>query len=341
MTLPTGKTDAPPPLLRFATESDLPAVRDFLAENFPPDSHQNRPGWLEWQLANPLGTRVAVAMVNGEIAGLSIFLRIRVDLAGVGETDGAFATSTMVSTRFRRRGIGSALHRLRAEHYGYALSTGQSAANAKVYDRLGFSTVAEFSEFLLSPRWPHFFPRKRWLRHLLSWGRCCLKRAAGPGTPALRLESTPGRGRAVPDAWFGARAGDACRLCMTSNAYLEWRYADHPYLEYASSWILDGERPVGVVIHRALADGELRVVDLYCGPGDLPATLSAFCRLVPVPHVAGVVAGKGLGEAFAKAGFQVFPHGSQILGKTLRPNLEAPLTDGRWGFLAGDSDKDR
>ncbi|MBT7166628.1 MAG: GNAT family N-acetyltransferase [Victivallales bacterium] len=341
MTLPTSKTGDSAPLLRFATASDLPAVRGFLAENFPPDSHQNRPGWLEWQLANPLGTQVAVAMVDGELAGLSLLLRVRVNLAGVGEADGAFATSTMVSTRFRRRGIGSALHHLRAEHYGYALSTGQSTANSKVYERLGFSTVAEFSEFLLSPRWPRFFPRKRWLRHLLSWGRWRLKRAAKPGDRALRLESSPGRGFAVPDEWFRARAGGAFRLCITSNAYLEWRYADHPYLEYASSWILDGERPVGVVIHRALANGELRVVDLYCGPGDLPAALSAFCRLAPATHIAGVVAGKGLSEAFAEAGFQVFPHGSQILGKTLRPDLEAPLTDGRWGFLAGDSDKDR
>ena len=325
------------PVVRFAAPGEIPAVRRFLSENFPADAHQNAPGWLDWQLANPAGTRVAVAVVGDEIAGLSVFLGVRFRAEDGGETDGAFATSTMVAERFRRRGLGSALHRFRAEQYGYALSTGQSDANAKVYGRLGFAEIATFAEFLLCRRFPRPFAAKRWLRFLGSWlrWRLCALRSGGQSVQSLAIADL-----ALPAAWFAGRGGDL-RLCIQDSAYLEWRYGAHPYLSYEASLVSCDGRPLGVVIHRAVGNGVRRIVDVYCGEGDLATVLAGFCRGTAAARLEGVVAGSGLCACFAQAGFQVFPHGSRIVGETKRPELVATLGDGRWGFFAGDSDKDR
>lgn len=324
--------------VRFAHDGELPAVRQFLAENFPADGHQNRPGWLDWQLADPTGVRLALAWMGDELAGLSIFQRVEFRLPDGGPADGAFATCTMVGERFRRHGIGSALHRLRTETYGYALSSGQSRANARVYGRLGFGEIAAYHEVLLQRSWPRFFARKRWLRHLFSW---FLFHRPGRFPARSRFALVPNENFEIPEDWFAARTGEGRRFCRNGNPFLVWRFKRHPYLAYAASWVLqDGER-IGVAIHREAGGGVARLVDAYWAPGCLDRVLVGFCRRTAARSVAGVVAGERLAAAFRQAGFHVFPHATYVLAGSNDPKLQPYLADGQWCFFAADSDKDR
>jgi len=285
----TAATGEPSCSVRFAWDEELPAVRQFLAANFPADGHQNRRGWLDWQIQPPGDARFAVAMIGDELAGLSIFQRVEFLLPGGRRADGAFASCTMVQERFRRHGIGSALHRLRAESYGCALSSGQSQANAKVYGRLEFAEVAAYHEILWQRTWPRFFPRKRWLRHLFSWFCTHLPSRFFPRT---QFAIMPNEAFEIPEDWFAARSSDG-RFCLNGNEFLAWRYKGHPYLAYTASWVVQNGERIGLVIHRGVPGGGVRLVDAYWASAALGRVLAGFCQQIDAKNVDGVVGGRG------------------------------------------------
>jgi len=144
----------------------------------------------------------------------------------------------------------------------------------------------------------------------------------------------------IPEDWFAARSSDG-RFCLNGNEFLAWRYKGHPYLAYTASWVVQNGERIGLVIHRGVPGGGVRLVDAYWASAALGRVLAGFCQQIDAKYVDGVVAGERLAAAFRQAGFHVFSHGTRVLGRSSDPTFQPYLVDGQWCFFAGDSDKDR
>src|SRR5690349_20559928 len=131
---------------------DKPHVVDFLQKRFGPDAVQCRSGRFEWQFERyPGGSRIYLCFDRDRLVGQSCFLPVTLQL-GSDRFSAAFSIDTMVDPEYRRRGIGERLHRIRLETFQVALSSGQSEANVKLYQKMGWPVLGRYFQFRLIRR---------------------------------------------------------------------------------------------------------------------------------------------------------------------------------------------
>ena len=121
------------------------------------------------------------------------------------------------------------------------------------------------------------------------------------------------------------RAADSRLRTVASLAYLSWRYASVPGLDYRACWAGDGEDAAALVVRMRRRRGlsEASVSEILAGT---PAGVDTAARLLrglgaaTAAHYAAAVATPGTGEhaALLKAGFLRLPNlGPRLLARPL------------------------
>ena len=117
-----------------------------------------------------------------------------------------FRPTRLSTPSFRGRGIGRAMHESRLKDYDWALSSGQSPANARLYRRMGFLSVGQYRQCLAQTSLPPLGLRLRFAREMVSW----LRWRARPGHDAglsVRIDETVPDVPAAPATRTGLRTG--------------------------------------------------------------------------------------------------------------------------------------
>lgn len=323
------------------TEEQIPAVQKFLARNFPANDHQNRPGWLEWQIANPSGAHIQLCLCDREIAALSFFLPVRFRCQGKSRS-GAFSVSTMVAPEHRRKGLGKKIHAARLENFDFALSSGQSVANHKLYMKMGFHKLEEYRFMLVTKKIPRPYFKRKYVHEFLSWAK--FKSVSLTGSlrqSGLRVKVERTLPDDIPQAFFEDRLPQSDVIFPLHNRdYLQWRYVDHPYFRYEFALVVDGDNLLGLGVLRR-SGKQIILVDMYCLHKDLPRVVHSLVTDVDADVVYCRFAGARLTEALDRAGCYSHLHGSTYLGNSLNSELRADLENSAWCLFMGDSDEDR
>ena len=316
------------------TPADLETVHAFMHAHVPSDSRQTAE-WLAWQYVdNPEGFDVRLALVDDRIVGMSGFLPCRVEVDGEVRT-AAFSTNTLVDPAHRGRGIGREIHEARLADYEWALSSGQSPANRRLYDRMGFTLAGRYRRVFAQPHLPAATANVRYLRELGAWvyGRA----RGGAGTGALSVAV----GSEVPDApeaCYRERFRRPAIGPVWDVAHVRWRYERHPYFTYEFVVVTDTVRTRGFAVLRRTAATRV-LVDLYARHDDQVSVLRAVADHVGA--ITGQVVGATLDRTFRKAGWLTLPASNRLVGRSNDPVLDGLLRERLWCFFGGDSDSDR
>lgn len=321
-------------VLRRMTPSETNVLRSFLATHYRSGRPQLRPGCLEWQYRdNPDGCDVRFCHVGGRLAGVSGFIPCAIVADGV-RRHGAFSTNTLVDPSFRGRGIGRAMHESRLKDYDWALSSGQSPANARLYRRMGFLSVGQYRQCLAQTSLPPLGLRLRFAREMVSW----LRWRARPGHDAglsVRIDETVPD---VPAACYADRFANGAIGPTWTPDHVAWRYAGHPYFEYRFAVVVRASSPLGFAVARRHEDRWL-LVDLYARHTDQVDVLRAVARAIG--PFAGQFTGAALDRVFRAAGWMTWPASNRLMGRSNDPALQRLLEQRSWCFFGGDSDADR
>ena len=141
---------------REMVHEDKPMVMDFLRINFGHNSVQCRKDRFEWLFErNPWKTIIYLSFSKNELIGQICFLPVKLRFKNK-QLSAAFSIDTMISPEYRRKGIGRMLHQIRKEKYQVALSSGQSEANTRLYNKMGWLTLGTYFQFDLVKRFPKF-----------------------------------------------------------------------------------------------------------------------------------------------------------------------------------------
>ena len=331
----SGGAGARQAVLRRMRPDETGVLRSFLAEHVPADRPQLRPGCLEWQYRdNPDGCDVRFCHVGDRLAGVSGFIPCAVEVDGI-RRRGAFSTNTLVDPAFRRRGIGRTIHEARLADYDWALSSGQSPENARLYRRLGFLVVGRYRRCLAQTHLPRPGLRRRFAREAASWLRW---RAAAGGCHAgldVRVDD------AVPDvpaACYTGRFAAGALGPVRTPGHVAWRYLGHPYFQYRFAVVARASAALGFAVLRPDA-GRFLLVDLYAPYAEQAGVLHAVAAALG--PVGGQFTGAALDRVFRAAGWMTWPGSNRLLGKSDDAALHRLLERRSWCFFGGDSDADR
>jgi GNAT superfamily N-acetyltransferase len=323
--------------LEKMAQEQIGAAKAFLAEHFEPDGPQNRPGWFEWQLANPNGQYIQLVLDGDRIVALSVFMPVKLGHDG-GLCSGAFSTNTMVDPAYQRRGIGRQIHLARLSHYDFALSSGQSESNYRLYMKMGFHVLGGYFRGLLVRRFPRPRLDLRYLREVYSW--LVWRAAALRGSADFHLELTDAVPGGMPTAFFVERFAPGAIGPVASEAYLEWRYAKHPYFRYQFAKVHRAGEWLGVAVVRRSGDA-VSLLDVYCRHGDMPSLLVGLGTELDAREISGVFTGKSLKKCFTDGHWRAFRHRTAYVGNTESSEIRHWMTDHDWCLAYGDSDKER
>jgi Acetyltransferase (GNAT) domain len=321
---------------RRMCEAEKEDAKRFLLEHFDEGSHQNLPGWFEWQhVNNPDGSHIQLCLRDNRIVAMSGFIPCKVLIRGQ-VYSGAFSTSTMVDASHQGRGIGGRIHSIRLDDYDFALSSGQSPANFKLYMKMGWRIYGYYYRLLLRKEFPRPYVNKTYLKAVWSWFFWFMRTAFKE--KKFCVEAT----RDIPegiDAFF--KRFDQKSIGLLRNVdYLRWRYKDHPYLNYEFIKVFRQKTLIGFAVVRE-SDSAKVLVDVYCKNEDFVDLLTGLGMNLKTKMIVGLVAGPSLKKVFNRAGWCAFRERSCLVGKSNAAVLENLVSDGSWCLFGGDSDKDR
>jgi len=317
----------------WASAADLPALRDFTARTFGPDSLQAAPGRLEWLCAaRPGDPLVAVCRDGGAVVAACCHLPARVAL-GERELDGAWGVDFMVDAERRGAGIGRRLLALRLARFAAGLSSGQSPAMSELYRRAGGAETAGVMRALFVRRPPATGGPKGLARDWFAWG-LGVRRARGAAS-RRRLAVAEAATRLVE---YGPRLAPDEAGTTPDPDLFRWRYGGPVYADYAC-WEVSAGAARGLVVTRLAGEAEM-VVDVVAPPAALPDALRAIARTSPAARLWCVFAGARPAAALRAAGWLVRPLGGRLVTMSADPDLARELAGRPWVVFAGDSDLD-
>ena len=318
------------------TVGDLAAVRAFIAEQLPAHRLQRQPSWFEWQyVANPDGFDARICIEGSRVVAMSGFIPCRFESEG-GILTGAFSTNTLVHPDYRRRGLGRELHKTRLRDYDYALSSGQSDANLRLYRQLGFVTCGRYRRLFAQTTAPSPRPNARFLRQLWSWGRWLAKGSDRDSELRVRIDPHAPR---VPDACYRERFGDQAIGPVWNHGHVVWRYERHPYFDYIFATVFRAGDAIGFAVIRRTATSVV-LADVYARHCDMVGLLRAVGREFQ-GVISGLFVGSALRDVFRRAGWVSLPAKNLLLAKSKDLVCDARLRRHSWCFFGGDSDSDR
>ena len=332
-----GRAASAAPLieLRRMRDDEGEIVRAFMPSCQPAERPQPRPGWLEWQYVdNPDGSDVRLCHEGGRLVAMSGFIPCAVVVDGIGRR-AAFSTNTLVAPASRGRGVGRLIHEARLADYDWALSSGQSPANERLYRRLGFVVAGEYRQFLAQTRFPRPRPRLRFVRELVSWLRWCARSRGASDLTVQTGTAAPD----VPDTCYRDRFADDAVGPTWNRAHVVWRYERHPYFTHQFATVGRSGTPIGFAVLRR-ARGVMVMVDLYARHADQVDVLEALAVHIE-EAVTGQFVGRALERVFRRAGWTTFRGANRLLGKSSDHVRHELLLGRSWCFFGGDSDSDR
>jgi hypothetical protein len=253
-----------------------------------------------WFTRNPAGSLMKVALVDGEVAGVSAHMLARMVVGGE-EKLCSFSCHAATSPKAAGRGIFTELQRSldeEAKERGIevVLGFGNEVTNPMFFGRLGWSNIGYYR----------------------IWGRPTLRKRQGE----------PARGVADGDVAAGWP-----NHIVRDETYLRWRWVDspRPYVEvrsengYAVVWPAKpfGSRTIAVVS------------DLVAPGGEVRGLLRQAARVSGSSFIFGQPA-PGQHGAFAAAGFLPTHLKVNLIGRGLNGPLD--MDPAAWRFTLGDAD---
>lgn len=319
------------------TRTDLDEVRAFLRDRLLADGPRRQPGWLEWQYdENPDGADVRLCRRGRRLVGMSGFIPCRVAYEAASDS-GAFSTNTFVLPEHRSRGVGRRIHEARLGDYDWALSSGQSSANRRLYRQLGFVERGRYRRLFVQTRRPPLAFNGRFLRRLYSWIAWTASGSRRDDRLRVRIDSRAPR---VAAACYLDRFGGKALGPVWTHEHVVWRYERHPYFDYAfASVVCSEEQPLGFAVIR-YTETAVELVDLYAPRADMVGVLQAVAGELP-GLITGLFVGQALHHVFRRAGWTSFASENRLLAKSNDPVRERRVEGLSWCFFGGDSDSDR
>jgi GNAT superfamily N-acetyltransferase len=256
--------------VREATFADRSEILTLLREMIPGLDAEARWRWL--YETNPAGHALTwIATVDGELAGCTSLFPFRLWLDG-GPTQAALGGDGYVRPRFRRNGLGIALHaasRNAMEAYRIGCMYGAPGAmNVTPLKRGGSREVGHVARWVRPIRAEALGVRVPLLRRLP---------IAMPRRTATLEPMRPGDPR-VDAVWAQARS--ALRLAAVRDAaFYTWRFLEAPAHRQRAFVIVARGQAIGACAVEPTHDGTvLQIIDLVTIPGAWHAGLRAIVR---------------------------------------------------------------
>lgn len=314
---------------------DQDRVLDLLSRALGGGPAGERPAeFFRWKhLDNPFGRSFMIlAEADDRVVGLRAFMRWRFLLRGRA-VDAVRAVDTATDPDFQGRGIFTRLTLAALEELGGQAEMVFNTPNDKSlpgYLKMGWSVVGRIPVRVRVRRPVRF---ARGLRHL----RDEPPGGAGPPVDAVPVADAL---RDVGGASFWGPVVDDGRLATPKDeAFLLWRYAEAPLLDYRAVSI-PGR---GLAIFRVRPRGRLweaTVAEVLTARGDVGAArklLSLVARAAGVDHVTcAFPTGSGLERAARRAAYVRSPLGPVLAARRIEPSEVDPTGMRAWALTLGD-----
>ena len=294
--------------------------------------------------ANPFGPSYGlVAEVDGAVVGVRLFLRWELTVAGR-TVRAVRAVDTATDPDFQGRGIFRSLTLAALEELGadtdLVFNTPNSSSRPG-YLKMGWAPVGTVPVALRPVRWVRF------ARHVRSAAPGIASAGAGAGCSLPPAASVFEDAAPLADllARVEAEQPDDRMRTRRTLAYLRWRYADAPDLDYRVIAVTDRGALRGLAFARPRQRGmlrELTLSELLTVPGDrstLRRLLLGAARDSGCDHVATHLADDGVSRAVGlSAGYLTWPGvGMGLVARPLRDGLSPdPLSPASWRWSLGD-----
>jgi GNAT superfamily N-acetyltransferase len=325
--------------LREATDDDRPQILALLAAMAPHLDAQRRWSWM--YRGNPEGaalTWLAVEARTGEIAGLSSYFPVRIWAAG-DVVRGALGGDGYVVPRFRRRGIGAALHRMlhrqMSRHAIQVMFGAPAPANRTPLMQSGSRVIDEMVRYVRP------MVASGVSRRLAFLDRISRPWLAGSRSSIVLDPVHPGDVR-VDSVWRATRAELEVATIRDARFY-DWRFLASPAQAQRAYVALDGHEPVGACVLERRGDA-LRIVDLCAPARRWPQILRAIADTARTQRCVEVAMLRSAGRRH-----QLWRHG--YIAREGRPYLAiaSEASDRadlfyqgeRWTYMDADVDVDR
>jgi GNAT superfamily N-acetyltransferase len=323
--------------VRLARPDDRPRIQALIAELLPEVDPRKRWDWI--YAGNPHGpalTWIAIDDASGEAAGCTSFFRRRLLVDGR-ETAGALGGDGFVHPKFRRRGIGGAMHR--------ASAAGMADAGIEVM----FGTPMPANATPLAGAGARDVTNTvRYVRVLDAHALHLPGLLGDLATPFVA--PLPTRARLEPMLPNDARVDELWRetapelgIATVRNAqFFTWRYLDSPSRRQHAFVVMHRHEPIGAVALEIIGR-RLRLVDVLAPATAWPRVLRAVGSF-----------GRGLDSIEFKTTernsrqYQLWRHGwvgrdtkpLNILLPPGEPNAQVYYDANRWYFTWAESDLD-
>jgi hypothetical protein len=306
---------------------------------------------------------VATSDDDGRVIGQYAGIPIRLRLAGA-ERWAMQSVDTMVSPRFRRRGILTELGK--ATYASWARGgvaavfgvpnqnwgTRTDALGLEPLFRLAWLRVPLHAGRAVARAWRAPRPLAAPLAALVDAGAAAWRAAArgfGRRTADLRVEPV-GSGGADFDALWRRAASHLASGVVRDAEWVEWRYLRAPGFGYTVQLARSAGEPAGYVAYRLATTGDRRtgiIADLFVAPGApgvagalLSSALADLLARGAETAQAAAPRDSWLHRTLRRAGFLARRDTSQVLLAPLSPEVDpASLRSSeRWHLAAGDFD---
>jgi len=322
--------------LRKATEQDERKIESFLFENFEPEEPQLKQGWLDWQLKQPMGFNIQlIDSPDKKIAALSFFLQYTIKTIK-GMCTSAFSISTMVSKEHRRKGLGGMIHNKRLEEFDFAMSSGQSNANAKLYSKIGFESVGQYKFALIQKAFPRFTFSKAYAHNILSWIKFKFSRCKSNYEIRV-ISKLPD---SLPSNIFEKRLSENSNSIVHDLEYIQWRYVQHPYINYQIYEVSSEGSVDGLIICRNEKE-QCNICDIFTDNNKFSDILRTFYSYTNKKKIFSLFVGDEIGELFNRSSAYTHTSGSHYVIQSSNDKLKPIIQEGSWCLFWGDSDKNR
>lgn len=241
----------------------------------------------------------------------------------------------MIHPEYRRQGLGQAILRRRQDEYDLSLSTGQSPAMAKLYERLeGVCCLAKWQRALFVRRL-RLDKRPRWsLRETLAYSGKFFRGTVSGVRQSLTLSAACETLAEIPPRLATHEAG-----ILVSPEHFAWRYGGPVYQDYSFFALKRGNNLLGLIVSRQL-DRTEHLSDLFCAPESRVDCFRLAGETTPGDRIIAIHAGRPLTRALRKAGYFVQAGGSQVIAASTEKSLIQELKDSQWCSFPGESDAD-
>jgi hypothetical protein len=281
-----------------------------------------------------------VAEADGRIVGLRAFMRWRLG-AGDREVRAVRAVDTATHPDFQGRGIFSRLTREALDALQGEIDLVFNTPNSKSlpgYLKRGWNMVGRV------PVWTRVRRPLRWVRGVRSAREGTPMGGTGPPVHAAPAAQALRAAEGLSVLLAEADLPDVRLATPRDPAYLGWRYADAPHLDYRAVHSDRGGRLDGLAIFRVRPRGRLwesTVAEVLVRPGDVSTARQLFRAVAgaaPVDHVTcSFPRGWSSRRALPRSRFVRVPGGITLVARPLRDVVDLRPFDIRsWALSLGD-----